>query len=449
MKKKINIYFVVIAVIAILASVVLSNLVSYTLLQKEVYDDLSACAYALAATDSFDNPDNITYHQKSGTYRITLVDKEGKVRYDSSVDITKMDSHLDRDEISSARSKGTGQAIRHSDTLKRDNYYFALLLDNGCVLRVAKEASSIANIFISSIPYLAAIIILLMLASVIFSHILTRSIVYPIEQMAENINYIDTSDVYRELRPFVQMIKEQHENIIKNADMRQEFSANVSHELKTPLTAISGYAEIIENGMATEKDTIRFAGEIHQNANRLLGLINDTIRLSELDVSSMEVQREPLDLYALAEGCVNTLEVKADKMNVSLQIVGEKCMINANKEMMYELIYNLCDNAIRYNNKDGRVMVLIGENQDGNKYVEVKDTGIGIPKEHQERIFERFYRVDKSRSKETGGTGLGLAIVKHIVAQNHAILRLESEEGRGTTIVVTFPLDMKIEEYDQ
>lgn len=444
MKKKINVYFIILAVAAILLSILLSNVVSYTLLQKEVYADLAACAYALKGTDSFDDPQNITYEQSSQVYRITLVDTEGVVRYDSSADILELDSHLNRDEILKARKNGVGQAIRHSDTLQTDTYYYAILLDNGCVLRLAKEASSIVNIFVSSIPYLIGIILILILVSVLFSHILTRSIVSPIEQIAENINYIDTNKVYRELRPFVTMIKEQHESIVKNVEMRQEFSANVSHELKTPLTAISGYAEIIENGMASTEDTIRFSGEIHRNAKRLLGLINDTIRLSELDVSNIEVQREPLDLFALASSCVNTLKVKADKLNVSLRIVGEVCMINADKEMMYELVYNLCDNAIRYNNKDGSVLVLIGENSDGNKYIEVKDTGIGISKEHQERIFERFYRVDKSRSKETGGTGLGLAIVKHIVAQNHAQLRLESEVGKGTMILVTFPLDMNV-----
>lgn len=438
MKKKINISFLILAVAAILTSVFLSNLVSYTLLKNEVYSDLAACAYALKGTDVFDNPNQINYEHESELYRITLIDEKGDVRYDSEADISKMDSHRNRIEIVEARKNGTGQTVRHSDTLRKDTYYFAVLLDSGCVLRLAKEADSIINIFATSIPYLIAIIVLLIIVSIVLSHFLTKSIVSPVEQMAEDIQFSDVSKVYKELRPFVATIKEQHENIIRNADMRQEFSANVSHELKTPLTAISGYAELIENGMTKTEDTIRFSKEIHQNANRLLGLINDTIRLSELDVSSMEMQREPLDLYEVASDCVNTLKVKAEKLNITLSLRGEMCLINADKEMMYELIYNLSDNAIRYNNKGGSVSVFVGKNEEGYKYLEIKDTGIGIPKEHQERIFERFYRVDKSRSKETGGTGLGLAIVKHIVSQNHATLQLESEEGKGTTISVTF-----------
>lgn len=226
--------------------------------------------------------------------------------------------------------------------------------------------------------------------------------------------------------------------------MRQEFTANVSHELKTPLTAISGYAEIMENGMAAQEDMIHFAGEIHRNANRLLGLINDTIRLSELDVTDGTVLSEQLDLYEIARNCVQTLQIKADKLKVSLILEGETCMLLVNKEMMHELLYNLCDNAIRYNNVGGNVLVRIGTNEEGNCYLEVKDTGIGISKEHQERVFERFYRVDKSRSKQTGGTGLGLAIVKHIVVQNHAVLQMESEVGQGTMIRVLFPPEAKV-----
>jgi len=189
--------------------------------------------------------------------------------------------------------------------------------------------------------------------------------------------------------------------------------------------------------MATDEDVVRFAGEIHQNANRLLTLINDIIRLSELDVSTQEVVYEQLDLYAMAEKCVDMLQVNAENHDVTLQLSGKSAYVNANREMMNELLYNLCDNAIRYNKKGGRVDVSV-EETDTEVVLSVKDTGIGISKEHQERIFERFYRVDRSRSKLTGGTGLGLAIVKHIVAQHHANLELESEKDAGTQIRVRF-----------
>ena len=225
---------------------------------------------------------------------------------------------------------------------------------------------------------------------------------------------------------------------MKNAQMRQDFTANVSHELKTPLTSISGYAELIEHHMASAQDVPRFAGEIHRSANRLLSMINDIIRLSELDVMETEdMVFERVPLYVLAESCVDMLQLKAEKHNVTLKLKGTTCYVAGNREMVEEILYNLCDNAIRYNNPGGSVTVT-AEPKGEKVMLQVADTGIGISKEHQQRVFERFYRVDKSRSKATGGTGLGLAIVKHMVAQHHAELTLESEEGKGTTITILF-----------
>jgi len=239
-------------------------------------------------------------------------------------------------------------------------------------------------------------------------------------------------------------IYKQHEDIMKSARMRQDFTANVTHELKTPLTSISGYSELIENGMATDADVVRFAKEIHNNSSRLLTLINDIIRLSELDAMDRSVAFEPINLYQIAETCVSMLQINAEKHNVHLTFWGEPVMVSSTKEMMEELLYNLCDNAIRYNNENGLVHVSVKQIGDS-VVLSVKDTGIGIPKDHQERVFERFYRVDKSRSKSTGGTGLGLAIVKHIVVQSNAKIELDSEKGKGTEIRVIFPkIDGKV-----
>ena len=219
--------------------------------------------------------------------------------------------------------------------------------------------------------------------------------------------------------------------------MRQDFTANVSHELKTPLTAISGYAELMENGMVPPEEIGSFAQKIEKNARRLLSLINDIIRLSELDSSNTQLLVEKFDLFEEAQICGENMQIYAEKNDVTITYEGGHQEITANREMINELINNLCANAIRYNKKNGSVKVRVDSSQ-GHPYISVADTGIGISKEHQKRVFERFYRVDKSRSKQTGGTGLGLAIVKHIVALHDAQLNLESEVGKGTTITVTF-----------
>lgn len=219
---------------------------------------------------------------------------------------------------------------------------------------------------------------------------------------------------------------------------REEFVANVSHELKTPLTAISGYAELIENHMVDPEQETRFAQEIQQNATRLLSLINDIIRLSELDSGEDNLLCfEQVDLDEVAGTCVKNLQMNAQKRNVTLYYEGVSCMLRADRGMISELVENLCQNAIRYNNEGGEVHVRVYYEK-GQPMLSVADNGIGIPKDQQERIFERFYRVDKSRSKQTGGTGLGLAIVKHIVELHDAVLHLESEPGKGTTITVAF-----------
>ena len=217
---------------------------------------------------------------------------------------------------------------------------------------------------------------------------------------------------------------------------RKEFTANVSHELKTPLQSIIGSAELLENGLVKPEDTKRFVGNIKNEATRLVSLINDIIRLSQLDEDS-ETATESVDLYDIANEVLAELTVSAAKKQVELNLNGESCVMNGIRRYLYEIIYNLCDNAIRYNKDGGKVMVDL-KNKDGNIVLSVSDTGIGISTEHQSRIFERFYRVDKSHSKETGGTGLGLSIVKHAVAYHGGTIKLESQPQEGTTITVEF-----------
>ena len=444
MKKKINSSLIMIAVVGILATVLLLTLVYYDLFCRQVTEDLKTY---VAFIRQYDIADNL---QESGTIvhkeglEVMLVGADGQVVYDSEESSRQreaseqIENSSERPEIEAAFADGEGQAVRKSSTLNRSTFYYAERLEDGRVLRVAKESESLFSIVVSALPSLILVTCILIVVSMALAHYLTAKLVGPIERLAANLEDKNDSPEYEELAPLIDTIQKQHQDIIKNAKIRQEFTANVSHELKTPLTSISGYAELIESGMASEADTVRFAKGIHKSANRLLTLINDIIRLSELDGTEEDPHFERLNLYQLSETCVDMLYMNAEKHHVTIKLKGMESYITGNKQMIEELLYNLCDNAIRYNNENGSVTVEVYPKQRKTILV-VRDTGIGIPKEHQERVFERFYRVDKSRSKSTGGTGLGLAIVKHILVKHNAAIELKSESGEGTEITVTFP----------
>ena len=436
MKRKINIQFAIITMVAIIFTVILSVTVYSELFQREVRENLRICAYELKNTGFFDDPQADYTMKAVDNVRITLIDTDGTVAFDTNASIGELDNHGRRPEIQEAFQNGEGEIMRRSATMKKTAIYFALRLDNGQVLRVAKEAGNVWSMLSALALPLGVMSIALILVSVLLTHFLTTSILAPIEHMASHIDDEEVEVTYRELEPFMETIRKQHENIVKNSQMRQEFTANVSHELKTPLTAISGYAELIAAGMTTGDDTIRFAGEISKSSNRLLTLINDILRLSELDAST-EVPMEEIDLYELAEKCVNMMQINAEKQNVTLMLTGKPTKMQANREMMEELLYNLVSNAIRYNRPYGNVVVSVSR-EDDHVNLTVEDTGIGISQSDQERVFERFYRVDKSRSKSTGGTGLGLAIVKHVVQCHGARLNMKSQLGSGTRIEIKF-----------
>ena len=440
MKKKINIRFIMIAALAIVVTALSAMLVYYNILKEQVFGDLKAYAHVIELLNIDDLAAGIEkdpYNPIDDDLRITLIGAEGEVLYESLLNKDEMDNHNERPEIIEAREKGEGEAIRYSATSGTHTFYYAERLQNGNVLRIGRDSVSVNRIMVNTLVIVLVIALCILFVCMGISHYLTKKLVEPIEKLATNIMLVDENNVYEEVRPFVNTIKEQHVNIINNAQLRQEFTANVSHELKTPLTAISGYAELIGNGMTGKEDTIRFSNEIHSNANRLLSLINDIIKLSELDEADHQMEMERIDLYKLAENCVQMMQVTAEKQGIRLTLQGESAMTMANKGLMDEVFYNLCSNAIRYNKPGGSVTVTVGT-KDERPFLSVADTGIGIPKECQERVFERFYRVDKSRSKSTGGTGLGLAIVKHIVAQHNAALHLDSELGEGTTIEIVF-----------
>lgn len=440
MKKKINIRFIMIAALAIVVTALSAMLVYYNILKEQVFGDLKVYAHVIELLNIDDLAAGIEkdpYNPIDDDLRITLIGTDGEVLYESLLNKDEMDNHNERPEIIEAREKGEGEAVRYSATSGTHTFYYAERLQNGNVLRIGRDSVSVNRIMVNTLVIVLVIALGILFVCMGISHYLTKKLVEPIEKLATNIMLVDENNVYEEIRPFVNTIKEQHINIINNAQLRQEFTANVSHELKTPLTAISGYAELIGNGMTGKEDTIRFSNEIHSNANRLLSLINDIIKLSELDEADHQMEMERIDLYELAENCVQMMQVTAEKQGIRLTLEGESAMVMANKGLMDEVFYNLCSNAIRYNKPGGSVTVTVGT-KDEHPFLSVADTGIGIPKECQERVFERFYRVDKSRSKSTGGTGLGLAIVKHIVAQHNAALHLDSELGEGTTIEIVF-----------
>lgn len=523
-------------------------------LQARVQADLADSADLIVqAYDALDQPEELRRFSKN--LRVTLIELDGRVLFDSVADAAAMENHADRPEVSAALSTGVGEAIRRSTTDMANAYYVAVRLHDGRVLRVSSEAAGTLEVLSGAYGALIVLFIGLLLLSVFLAVFLTRSLIQPINRLAESIDDIDPEQeekVYPELAPFVEKIQAQRsENrrqlkaladeqeklsaimesmsegllvldsdrqvlminrsaeeylgcagqeasgsrnilyFIRNREileaveraaggenvsvtvglagrdlqvvtgparideqqtgvicflldvtekmqiekMKQDFTANVSHELKTPLTSISGYAEMIENGMAKAEDVENFAARIHKEAGRLLTLISDIIRLSELDEMPEHEAFVPVDLLEVAQDCAGLLVLQAEKHGVQLAVEGESFQVLGSRSMLDELAYNLADNAIRYNKPGGSITLRVEPGR-----LIVSDTGIGIPEKDQRRVFERFYRVDKSRSKETGGTGLGLAIAQHIARRHGAEILLRSREGAGTEITVEFPV---------
>ncbi|MEE1144389.1 MAG: ATP-binding protein [Acutalibacteraceae bacterium] len=480
-------------------------------------------------------------------FRITWVDENGEVLFDSKADAISMYNHIDREEISEAIDSGYGESARYSETLTQKMLYSAYRLTDGTVLRVATSVDSVFTLLLNALVPMIIIFACAVIISVLVARRMAKGIVKPLNKL--DLEHPTENDTYEELSPILYKISKQHKEIGKqvkllrqktdefeqiissmneglilldvhgmvlsmnqaakrifsvtdsktNCDFltidrsiemskavndalngkhsefraqkngneyqfdisriesggktlgavilgfditdkafaernRQEFTANVSHELKTPLQSIIGSAELLENGLVKPEDTARFIGNIKNEATRLVSLINDIIRLSQLDENNAPLAEE-FDVADVAKEVADTLSSVAVKKNVTLEIKGECCMISGVRRYIYEIIYNLCDNAIRYNVDGGKVTVDIRK-ENGSTVICVDDTGIGIVPEHHARIFERFYRVDKSHSKETGGTGLGLSIVKHAVQYHGGKIEFQSEVGKGTKIRV-------------
>ncbi|MEM1484662.1 ATP-binding protein [Oscillospiraceae bacterium PP1C4] len=559
MKRRMYWSLCITSIALVLLTALLTLLSVYRLLLWQARQDLADQHRLIAESINYAIPNEQAYFnmldKRFNSFRITLISRDGIVQFDSENDPAEMGNHLNRPEIADAFASGTGESVRKSQTMGLDTYYYAAKLDENTVLRVSKQTRSIGAVFVTIIPLMTGILLLVVASSLALSSRLTRRLLRPIEGLAENIENTDNLQGYEELEPFFAKIRQQNHlihqqvghlrderdtiktitfnmkegmvllnlernilsvnrsalsllgvkdavyegknilNISRSAELnncidhamsgqscdvmitrddrichifaspvynkqevcgvivllmdvteqqkadkiRRDFSANVSHELKTPLTSISGFAEMIESGMVgSEADVKKFAGRIYREASRLMTLTDDIIRLSRIEEGG-KADMEPVELRAVCDTVVSALQFTAEQKGVTLHVAIEDVVVQGNPRMLDELIYNLMDNAIKYNHPDGHVDVTV-KREAHFAAITVADTGIGIPKEHQDRIFERFYRVDKSRSKQTGGTGLGLSIVKHIVERHSGTITLESAYNVGTKVTIRLPL---------
>ena len=436
-----------VGILSLLLSVVGAALLFQHAFAEQFDTDLSRTVEAIAVGyEHSADPQPEQLAQYADGLRLTLVAQDGTVLYDSATaDPSTLPNHANRPEIQQAMAEGTGASVRRSATLGYDTHYYAVRLTDGSVLRLADETSNMWSSYNRVLPVLVAGCILIIILALVLAQVITKHLVQPITRMAEHLDCIEANVPYEELIPLAHTVQSDRKLREDNETIRREFTANVSHELKTPLTSISGYAELIETGMAKPADVPTFAARIHKEAQRMIALVSDILQLSELDSTQASHSREPVtemapvDLAALVKETAQNMTVNARRAYVTLQYDARPATVRGSRDQLSELTQNLCDNAIRYNRPGGHVELRCGVGGDGCPYFEVEDNGIGIPQDSQTRVFERFYRVDKSRSKATGGTGLGLAIVKHIALLHDAKIDLQSQVGTGTTIRVTFP----------
>lgn len=376
----------------------------------------------------------------SQAYRLTLIQPDGSVLSDSEASGT-LENHAERPEVRQAIEEGMGFDERISSTLSVKTFYAAVRLSDGSILRVSANTASIYAIFLSSLPWMALALVMLLLLEFLLSENLTGSLVAPITEMGRHMEEIEDFVPYPELRPLAEMLAADRTLRRNQEHFRQEFTANVSHELKTPLTGISGYAEMMAEGMVRQEDIPNFSAQIYREAQRMIQLVQDIIKLSELDTQQMSnaqsLEFSKVDLAEIAERTGSDMAIQARKAFLSLTEDCSPAVILGNEILLRELCENLAENAIRYNRPGGTVTISTGT-AGKRAFLQVKDSGIGIPEDALNRVFERFYRVDKSRSKEKGGTGLGLAIVKHIALLHHGEIQMESRINEGTTVTVWF-----------
>lgn len=437
MRKKIQRSMVMVLTVTLLLSYIILTLITYNrnldTLESEVRQEAKyiQAAINISGAQYLEEMDGVDW-----TTRVTQIDENGDVLYDTRRDSSTLENHSGRKEVREALAEGEGEDVRMSDTVGQEMYYYALLLDDGTVLRASKSMDGLVRTALGNLPIMAGLAAVMLVLAYFLAKWQTKRLVRPLYEL--DLEHPLENKTYEELTPFLEAMDKQNKEKEAVSNMRKEFSANVSHELKTPLTSISGYAEIMKNGMVRQEDIPLFSERIYKEARRLITLVEDIIKLSKLDEESVELEKQEVDLYELTREIVSRLAPQASQKNIRMELSGEPVNYFGIRQILDEMIYNVCENAVKYNNEYGRVSVWVGNTLDGPK-VTVSDTGIGIPKEHHERIFERFYRVDKSHSKERGGTGLGLSIVKHGALLHGAKVTVDSAPGKGTRIEMQFP----------
>lgn len=415
---------------------------------------ISPDAENLTPTDPDADALAILRYQFNEGIRYTLIDADGDVLFDSQGDLS--DDHSNRPEVVEAIQTGKSALARYSDTLGQDLLYAAIELDSGSILRLSEQRESSLSFAESlAFPFCVALIISAAFSSIV-ARLIMRHLVAPLERV--DISAPLEADTYEEMRPFLARIdaqrsqlEAQNQELARAENMRREFSANVSHELKTPLQVISGYAELLESPNIPAQDAHRFAHVMGEEATHMRELIDDVLTLSRLDDPVLEnAGKEPVELFALTKAAAEALLPLAEKNEVIVRVLGSNTEIIGNPTLLDQLVRNIIGNAIAYSNRGSEVTVMVGktlvaeglnsELDAPEAYIRVKDTGIGISPKDQDKIFERFYRVDKSRSKERGGTGLGLAIAKHAATFHGGSISVDSQPGKGSTFTIHLPL---------
>lgn len=420
------------------AFIFITNMYSY--FEKQIFKELKTESTLLEGYDLSEASSDLSSIKKLKTQnRITLIHPDGTVYFDNTVNPADMENHALRSEFLKAKESGVSTSSRYSSTMLEKTLYFAKQLERGDILRISCNQHTVGVLVLGMSQILLVMLVIAMIISGITASLLSRKIIEPLNRI--NLEDPESSDVYEELKPFTKRIAEENFEKSQREELRQQFTANVSHELKTPLTSISGFAEILKEGGTDEKTTKDFAGTIYDESQRMITLVNDIIKLSKLDEKSISLEKEALSLREITREAMEVISPLAEKKNVSLNLAGDSGLINGVRPVIYEMVYNLIDNAVKYNKENGIVSIKIETISESHRVIlTVQDNGIGIPEREKERIFERFYRIDKSRSRQPGGTGLGLSIVKHAARYHNASILVNSKEGEGSTFTVIFSL---------